>query len=92
MVLSIAGTGADAQIATRITSSSGLISVVRRTSATFTPTPTNTSPMQGAQTCPTAAAPGDVRYRSGVLNGKQSLDALLPYGKGGAIYHLERQP
>jgi hypothetical protein len=65
----------------------------RRSTATLTPGPGNTSPMQVDPTCPDNAA-GPVRYASGVRpeTGRQAVVMLLPYGKGAAYYVFDRAP
>lgn len=59
--------------------------------STLTPGANDSSPAAGEATCPPGGA-GPVRYTSRVnSNGKQIVLALLPYGKGAAIYRFEKQ-
>lgn len=65
---------------------------VRHRTSTLTPGAGDTSPAAAQATCPALGAAGSVPYSSRVSPaGKQVVLALLPYGRGAAIYRFERQ-
>ena len=64
----------------------------RHRTSTLAPGPGDTSPAKGQPTCPTLGAEGNLAYASRLSpGGKQVVVALLPYGKGLAIYRFEKK-
>jgi hypothetical protein len=89
MIVTVDATGtATAEVASQVAGG-----VLRHSTVTFKPTPTNATPAKGQSVCPPKPA-GDVPYTSmprPAAPAKQLLSIILPYGAGFAIYRFEKK-
>jgi hypothetical protein len=86
MIVTVDSTGnATGEIAAQVAGG-----ILRHSTVTFKPTPTNQTPAKTQSICPPKPDVGDVPYTSRVaVTGKQVLSVLLPYGLGFAIYRYD---